>query len=100
MRERPRLDDEANVRMATANIVVRYTGEAKQCSRFCAIPSVCSRVGGVRSRRRASRRWGTVAVSWVGTGLRDGRSRRWGYWRSRRLLDYLIPYRLLEARIS
>src|SRR6266446_6476981 len=26
MRERPRLDDEANVRMATANIVVRYTG--------------------------------------------------------------------------
>src|SRR5713101_4460627 len=25
MRERPRLDDEANVRMATANIVVRYT---------------------------------------------------------------------------
>src|SRR5713226_6589523 len=24
MRERPRLDDEANVRMATANIVVRY----------------------------------------------------------------------------
>src|SRR5260370_40544452 len=25
MRERPRLDDEANVRMATANIVVRYS---------------------------------------------------------------------------